>query len=128
MTIYREKRNSCLIEADALDLDGGRHWKPWLRLTRRDGGFCDSRTFDGLKPLFGSERVAQAYAAELGRGLIDEGSALAPNSGNARPAVWPMRPPYAQACAHRVRRNAFAQAHRTAAQLVRALTRVFTRA
>ena len=50
MTAYREERASCLIEADALDLHDGRHWKPWLKLTRRANGVCASHTFDDLKP------------------------------------------------------------------------------
>lgn len=81
MTTYREERGSCLIEAGALDLKNG-HWKPWLRLTRRAGGVSASHTFDGLKPMFGTEQAALRYAAELGKSLADEESALGPASRN----------------------------------------------
>lgn len=80
MTTYREERGSCLIEAGALDLQYGAHWKPWLRLTRRAGGVSASHTFDGLKPVFGTEQAALHYAAELGKSLADEKSALGPAS------------------------------------------------
>jgi hypothetical protein len=80
MTTHREERGSCLIEADALDLQNGRHWKPWLRLTRNAGGVSASHTFAGLMAVFGTEQAALRYANELGRMLIDEGSAFAPLS------------------------------------------------
>ena len=78
MTTYREECGSCLIEADALDLQNRSHWKPWLRLTRRAGGVSASHTFDSLKSVFGNEQAALRYAAQLGRTLIGEGSVLAP--------------------------------------------------
>lgn len=80
MTTHREERGSCLIEADALDLQNGRHWKPWLRLTRSAGGVSASHTFAGLMAVFGTEQAALRYANELGRMLIDERSVFAPLS------------------------------------------------
>lgn len=90
MTNHREKRGSCLIEARAEDLGQGRHWKPWLRLTSSAGGACASQTYDRLKPVFGSEQAALAYAAELGRSLADEGSTLGRASRNPEIAKWPL--------------------------------------
>lgn len=127
MTIYREQLDSCLIEADALDLESCRHWKPWLRLTRRAGGVSDSRTFDGLKSLFGTERAALRYAVDLGRRLVDEKSALAPNSADGRPASRPANPAFARAWAYRSCKGPLAQGCRTATHMVRALARVFAR-
>lgn len=89
MTTHREERGSCLIEADALDLQNGRHWKPWLRLTRNAGGVSASHTFPGLMPVFGTEQAALRYATELGKMLIDEGSVLAPLSDLPRTRISP---------------------------------------
>ena len=128
MTAYREERGSCLIEADALDLENRSHWKPWLRLTRRAGGVSASHTFDGLKPVFGTEQAALRYAAELGRTLIDEESVLAPASRNHKIATRPLNQAFAQSCAYRSRNNPFAKGCRTAACVVRALAGIFARA
>jgi hypothetical protein len=88
MTRHREERGSCLIEAGALDLEHGRHWQPWLRLTHRTNGVCVSRTFDGLKPVFGTEQAALRYAAELGRNLADEEAVPGPAPSRREPATW----------------------------------------
>jgi hypothetical protein len=92
VTIIREERDSCLIEADALDLQNCTHWKPWLRLTRHSGGVAVSHTFGSLMPVFGTERAALHYAANLGRMLIDEESIFAPISFNLTIATPPLRP------------------------------------
>jgi hypothetical protein len=88
MTTYRQERGPYLIEAGARDLGNGSHWQPWLRLTRRAGGVSARSTFDGLKPVFGTEQSALAYAAELGMSLADEGLMLGA-SGNQKPAARP---------------------------------------
>jgi hypothetical protein len=87
MTAYREQRNAYLIEAGAVDLHHGAHWKPWLRLSRCAGGDCASDTFDRLKPVFGAEQVALEYAAELGRSLVDEALARDPGSPDRNTAI-----------------------------------------
>jgi len=111
MTTFREVRNSCLIEAGARDLQNGSHWQPWLRLTRRSGKVSTSRTFDGLKPVFGTEQAALVYAAELGRNLAEEeGSAPGPATTIRKAATWPLKKSIARTradCA-RVRCVAFA--------------------
>ena len=128
MTIYREQRSSCLIEADAWDLQDGCHWQPWLRLTRRGGGVSASSTFDGLKPIFGTEEAALRYATELGRSLVDEGSALAPAAPDRKPAAQPLNQAFPQACTYRSRSVPLARGCRTANYMVRALTGLFARA
>jgi len=89
VNVRREQRGSCLIEAGALDLQGGAHWKPWLRLTGA-GGVGVSRTFDALKPVFGTESAALCYAAELGRSLAREGCAPDQASCDRTPVAWPL--------------------------------------
>jgi hypothetical protein len=96
VTILREERDSCLIEADALDLQNGSHWKPWLRLSRRSGGISASHTFDRLMPVFGLEQDALRYAADLGRMLIDEGSIFTPISFNPSIITRRLRQPISQ--------------------------------
>ena len=128
MTAYREERASCLIEADALDLHDGRHWKPWLKLTRRANGVCASHTFDDLKPLFAAEQAALDYAAELGGSLVDEGSVLAPASCDQAIAPPPRNQTTAQSCAYRARKNPPAKGCRAATYMVRALAGLFARA
>lgn len=128
MTTYREERGSCLIEAGALDLQNGRHWQPWLRLTRRAGGVSASRTFDGLKPVFGTEQAALRYAAELGRSLADEGSTSGPGSRDRKPATWLLHHAFAQSCAYRGRKSPLVKGCRTATYMVRALAGIFARA
>ena len=108
MTAYREERGTCLIETGALDLQNGSHWQPWLRLTRRAGGVSTTDTFEGLKPVFGTEQAALRYAAELGRSLADASSALDPASRNRKPASWPLNQAFAQPCAYRSRARTFA--------------------
>ncbi len=107
MPARREQRGSCLIEVDALDLQHGSHWRPWLRLTRCAGGACASRTFDRLKPVFASEQAALRYAAALGRSLADEESALGPESRKPGPAAWLRYQALARLCAWRLRAQAF---------------------
>jgi hypothetical protein len=128
MTTCREERGAFLIEAGALDLQNGGHWKPWLRLTRRVDGVPASRTFDGLKPVFGTEQAALRYAAELGRSLADEGSALGSESRNRNLATWPLHHAFPWPCANRARETPLAQGCRTAAYMLRALMGVFARA
>ena len=128
MTTCREQRGSCLIEAGARDLQDGRHWQPWLRLTRRARGVSASNTFDRLMPVFGTEQAALRYATELGRNLIDEGSALGPASLDPGPAARPLNQMFAQSCTYRLRKSTLAQGCRTATHMVRALARLFVRA
>ena len=128
ITSYREERGSYLIEAGALDLDSGRHWQPWLRLTHSESGVPASRTFDGLKPVFGTEHAALRYAAELGRSLADEGSNQDPASRKRKPATWPLDQAFGQSCAYRSRKNAMVRRCGTATYMLRALARLFTRA
>ncbi len=111
MTIYREERGACLIEAGALNLQDGAHWKPWLRLTRRAGGISASHTFDGLKPAFGTEQAALRYAAELGKSLADEESALSRASHNRKAVSWLLHQAFSQPCAYRIRARTFAFAN-----------------
>lgn len=125
MTISREQRGSCLIEAGARDLLEGRHWQPWLRLTRRAGSVSASSTFDRLMPVFGTEQGALRYAAELGRNLVDEGSALGPASLDPRAAARPANQVFARSCTYRLRKSPLAQGCRTATQMVRALASLF---
>ncbi len=127
MTTCREQRGSCLIEAGARDLLEGHHWQPWLRLTRRAGGVTSSSTFDRLMPVFGTEQAALHYATELGRNLIDEGSALGPASLDPRPAARPLNQVLARSCTYRLRKSPLAQGCRTATHMVRALARLFAR-
>jgi hypothetical protein len=128
MSARREERGSCLIEADALDLQDGGHWKPWLRLTRRANGVCASHTFDGLKPLFGTEQAALDYASELGRSLVDEGSVLAPASCNREIAPRSRNQALAPSCVYRTRSNPLAKGCKAATYMVRALAGIFSRA
>ena len=128
VTTYREQRGTCLIEAGALELDKGGHWKPWLRLTRRAGGASASRRFDGLKPVFGTEQEALRYAAELGRSLADEGSDLDPAAHDRRAATWPLHQALVQSCAYRSRKTLLTKGCRTAAYMVRALAGLLSRA
>lgn len=129
MTIYREQRGSCLIEAGARDLEDGRHWQPWLRLTRRTGDVFTSYRFDRLKPVFGAEANALGYAAELGKNLADEGWGLDahPATRDRKAAAWPQPQAIAQSCAHRARKSPLAQGCGTARHMVRALTGLFAR-
>jgi hypothetical protein len=73
-----EQRGQYVIEATGRPLAGGGHWHPRLRLTRLSppGLLEPSQEFQRLKPLFDSARAAILYAAEVGRHLVDEGSAL----------------------------------------------------
>lgn len=128
MTISREQRGSCLIEAGARDLLEGRHWQPWLRLTRRAGGVSASSTFDRLMPVFGTEQAALRYATELGRSLVDEGSALGPASPDRKPEARPLNQVLARSCAYRSRKSPLAQGYRTATHVLRALADMFARA
>jgi hypothetical protein len=127
MTNYREQRGSCLIEAGALDLDNGSHWKPWLKLTYTAGGVSDSRSFDGLKPVFGTQAAALRYATEVGRRLADEGAMLGPASRNQIAASWPQHPAAFRSCAHRSRKTPLAKGCGTAAYMVRAMAGLFAR-
>ena len=127
MTTYREQRGSCLIEAGARDLQDGRHWQPWLRLTRHADVVSASSTFDRLKPVFGTEEAALRYAAELGKSLVDEGSALGPAWLDGKPASRPPNLAVAHSCAYRARKSPWAQGCRTARHMVRALTGLFAR-
>ena len=88
MTIFQDERSACLIEAGAVDLQDGTHWKPWLKLTRRAGAVSTSDTFDCLKPVFGSEQAALRYATELGRSLVDEASSFDMGMRNRNAASW----------------------------------------
>ena len=108
MTTYREERGTCLIAMGALDLQNGSHWQPWLRLTRRASGVSATDTFDGLKPVFGTEQAALRYAAKLGRSLADDSSALDPGSRNRKPATWPLHQAFARPCAYCSRARTFA--------------------
>jgi len=127
MTSYREQRGACLIEAGALNLDNGSHWKPWLKLTQSAGGVSDSRTFDALKPVFGTEQAALRYATEVGRSLVDEGSSLDPASRNRKAAAWPRHPAGTQSCAYPSSKTPLAKGCRTAPYMIRALAEIFTR-
>jgi len=115
MTSYREERGSCVIEASALDLEHGRHWQPWLKLTRRTDGVCVSRTFDRLMPVFGTKQAALRYAAELGKNLADEEVVPGPTPAQQEPATWSVYKAFARlhaywsgertcACAHLISR------------------------
>ena len=128
MTTCREKRGSCLIETGAIDLHHGKHWQPWLRLTRPAGGVSVIHTFDRLKPVFGTEQAALRYAAALGRSLADEGSGLAAASRNGKPATWPLPQASDQSRAHRCRKAPLAKGCRAATNMVRVLAGIFTRA
>src|ERR1700690_1609798 len=101
MTTFREQRASCLIEAGARDLDAGRHWRPWLRLTRPADGKPATCTLDRLKPVFGNEQSALAYAAELGRHLADEGWGLGRESPDDRAAAMPPNQVSGHSCSQR---------------------------
>jgi hypothetical protein len=128
MTTFRETRGSCLIESGALDLHNGNHWQPWLRLTRPAGGVSISHTFDGLKPVFGTEQAALRYAAELGRSLTDEGSGLDPAPRNRKTATWPLHQTSDQSRAYRCRKSPLAKGCRTTTNMIRALAGLFARA
>jgi hypothetical protein len=128
MTIYRDERGCCLVEAGALDSHEGRHWQPWLRLTRRAGGVSTRRTFDRLKPVFGTEQAALRYAAELGKSLADEGSFPDSAARNRRPAAGPLNQALEQACARRARKSRLAKGCKTATYMVRAVSGTFARA
>jgi hypothetical protein len=128
MTTCREKRGSCLIETGAIDLYHGKHWQPWLRLTRPAGGVSISHTFDRLKPVFGTEQAALRYAAELGRSLADEGSIVGPASRDRKPETRPLHQASDRSRAHRCRKAPLAKGCRAATNMVRALTGIFTRA
>lgn len=127
MTTFLEQRGSCLIEAGALDLQNGEHWQPWVRLTRRADGHCVSRTFDGLKPVFGTEKAALRYAADLGRSLADEGSVLDPPARDQRPAQRPLHPPFARSRYDCSRKSPLAKGCRVATRMVRALAGIIAR-
>ena len=127
MTTLLEQRGSCLIEAGALDLQNREHWQPWLRLTRGTVGDSVSRTFDGLKPVFGTEEAALRYAAELGRGLADEGSASDPAARDRIPAQWPQHQRFAQSRNYRSRKSPLTQGCRAATRMVRAMAGIFAR-
>jgi hypothetical protein len=108
-------------------LDSGGHWQPWLRLTYSAGAVPASRTFDGLKPVFGTEHAALRYAAELGRSLADEGSNQDPASRKRKPATWPLHQGFGQSCAYRSRKNAMVRGCGSATYMVRALAGMFAR-
>ena len=129
MTISREQHGACLIEAGARNLLEGRHWQPWLRLTRRADGVSTACTFDRLKPVFATEEDALAYAAELGRKLADEGWGLdsSPVSRNRTPAPWPLQLASVQSRAYRARRSPLERGCRTARYMVRTLAGLFAR-
>jgi hypothetical protein len=127
MTTLLEQRGPCLIEAGASDLQNGEHWQPWVRLTRTADGESVSRTFDGLKPVFGTEEAALRYAAELGRSLADDGSALDAAARGRKPAQWPLRQPYTQLRTHRSRRSTLATGCSAATRMIRALAGIFVR-
>ena len=129
MTICREQHGTSLVESGARNLLDGRHWQPWLRLTRRADGVSTACTFDRLKPVFATEEAALAYAAELGRNLADEGwgENVGPPSRNPRVAPWPQRHAIAQSCAFRSRKSPLERGCRTARHMVRALTGLFAR-
>jgi len=92
--LYREQRGPYLVEAGAADLDRGKHWQPWVKLAlpRRADGAPASRSFDRLKPVFGTRAAALRYAIELGRRLADEGIDLFPASSDGGNAPWPPHP------------------------------------
>jgi hypothetical protein len=73
-----------------------------LRLTGGTGGVGVSRTFDALKPVFGTETAALHYAAELGRSLAGEGYAPGPASCDRKPEPWRLLV-FARLRAHRSR-------------------------
>jgi hypothetical protein len=111
VTIYREQRGACLIEARARDLHDGSHWQPWLKLTHSAGAASACRTFDRLKPVFGTENAALHYAAELGRSLVDEGSVLVPASGDQKTVDRPLQDVFARPFAFLARARSFAFAN-----------------
>jgi hypothetical protein len=127
MTTLQEQRGICLIEAGARDLQNGEHWQPWVRLTRTAEGESVSQTFDRLKPVFGTEEAALRYAAELGRSLADDGSALDAAARERKPARWPLRQPYAWSRTHRSRKSPLAAGCSAAARMIRALAGIFVR-
>ncbi len=129
MTTRRERRGSCLIEAGARNLQDGRHWQPWLRLTRRAGGVSTACTFDRLKPVFATEETALAYAAELGRKLADQGWGLDPRADarNRKPAPGSLAQAYAQSRAYRARKSPLERGCRTARYMARTLAGLFAR-
>jgi len=88
MTNFRDERSSCSIEAGAVDLLSGTHWKPWLKLTHRAGADSTSDTFDCLKPVFGSEQAALQYATGLCRSLADKVSTSNMGMRNRKAASW----------------------------------------
>ena len=93
----------------------------------RAGGVSASRTFDGLKPVFGTEQAALRYAAELGRSLADEDAGLDQAARNRQAAAWPLHWTFAQSCTYRSRKSALARGCRTATRMVHALTGMFAR-
>lgn len=123
MTTSREQRGSCLIEARARNLQDGRHWQPWLRLTRRAGGVSTACTFDRLKPVFATEETALAYAAELGRTLADQGWGLDPGPLARNPKPAPGSLPQA----YRARKSPLERGCRTARYMARTLAGLFAR-
>lgn len=78
---------------------------------RRAGGVSARHTFDGLKPVFGTEQAALRYAAELGKSLADEESAFSPASRNQRPATWPLLQLFSRPRVYRTRARIFAFAN-----------------
>ena len=129
MTTSREQRGACLIETGARNLHDGRHWQPWLRLTRRAGGVSTACTFDRLKPVFATEEAALAYAAELGRNLADQGWDLDAGAvaRNPKPAPSPQPQAYAQSRAYRARKSPLERGCRTARYMARTLAGLFAR-
>jgi len=125
MTTNRQVRGTFLIESGAVELHG--HWKPWLRLTRRVAGVSASRTFDGLKPVFGTEQAALRYAVELGRSLADEGSSLDQPAHKRHAAAWTLHHALTHSCTYRSRKSALARGCGAATYMVRALTGIFAR-
>ena len=126
---YREERGPYLIEAGAVALQDSRQWKPWLKLAllRREDGVFASRAFDGLKPVFGTQGAALRYATELGRSLVDQGSALCPAAEDRKPAKWSMNPVLGQPCGYRLHKDPAKSGYRSATSMIGVLAGIFAR-
>jgi len=77
MANHREERGQYQIEAGAFRLPGGNKWQPRLIMTRLRcrTGLPKSQSFPGLTPLFNSAKGAVRFATDLGRSMVDQGSA-----------------------------------------------------